>query len=159
LFYLAARELRVIAVEPFIPLAKQLLDLKIALDVILPWVETIHEKAQVENIATDVAAVSVASELRTYRQLGGVQKGLQQIQNQILILDTLYIHKQQAITMLMELQSRGISEAEIIHLVNFAGELNKQFSGGPGMGNGQRNNGSSNSLGKKLDDKLIGAGN
>jgi hypothetical protein len=135
---LAVRESRVIAVEHLLPFARQLWESKIGFDLLLPWVETIYEKAQVENIAMDVAALSVASELRTYRQLGGVQKGLQQIQNQILILDTLCMHKQEAITVLMELQSRGISKTEI---VNHAGERNKQFSGGPGMGNGQQKNG------------------
>ena len=68
----------------------------------------------------DIAAISVAQEIRNYRHVGGVSKCLQQIQNQILILDTLYMHKQQAIGILMDLQSRGISETEIVRLVNLA---------------------------------------
>ena len=119
---LAVRESRVIAVEPLLPLARQLWESKIGFDLLLPWIETIREKAQTENVSMDTAAISVAQEIRNYRHVGGVSKCLQQIQNQILILDTLYMHKQQAIGILMDLQSRGISEMEI---VNLAGEWNK----------------------------------
>jgi hypothetical protein len=122
---LVVRESRVIAVEPLLPLARQLWESKIGFDLLLPSIETIREKAQIENVSMDVAALAVASELRTYRNIGGVSKCLQQIQNQILILDTLYMHKQQAIGILMDLQSRGISEMEIVRLVNLAGEWNK----------------------------------
>jgi hypothetical protein len=125
---LGIRESRVIAVEPLLPLARQLWESKIGFNLLLPWIETIREKAQTENVSMDIAAISVAQEIRNYRHAGGVSKCLQQIQNQILILDTLYMHKQQAIEILMDLQNRGISEMEIVRLVNLAGDKYWQSS-------------------------------
>ncbi len=54
----------------------------------------------------------------------------------------------------MNLQANGVTEAEIVNLVNFAGRWNKQW-GGLGQGNGTNNNSVGNG-GKafKLDDKL-----
>ena len=60
---LAVRESRVIAVEPLLPLARQLWESKIGFDLLLPWIETIREKAQTENVSMDIAAISVAQEI------------------------------------------------------------------------------------------------
>jgi hypothetical protein len=144
---LAVRESLVIAVEPLLPLARQLWESKIGFDLLLPWIETIREKAQTANVSMDIAAISAAQEIRNYRHVGGVSKCLQQIQNQILTLDTLYMHKQEAIGILMDLQSRGISETEIVRLVNLAGEWNKYWQSSKTNVNGnlqQPVNGSNN---------------
>jgi len=53
--------------------------------------------------------------------------------------------KQQALSVLMNLQARGVTEGEIVNLANFVGRWNKHW-GGLGQGN--------DSWTFKLDDKM-----
>jgi len=47
---LRVRETRVFEVEPFLAVAKQLHNLGIGMEEALPWIETIREKAEAENV-------------------------------------------------------------------------------------------------------------
>jgi len=71
-----------------IPIAKQLRDLKIEVDSMLPWIETIREKARIENVTMDIAAISVAQEIRNYRngRLQQTQLSIAQKQREITAL-------------------------------------------------------------------------
>jgi hypothetical protein len=59
---LTAREARIVESEPFLPLARQLQEMKLALDDALPWIETINEVAQIQNMDIKSAGVLVAQE-------------------------------------------------------------------------------------------------
>jgi hypothetical protein len=47
---LTARESRILESESFLPLARQLQEMKLALEDALPWIETINEVAQIQNM-------------------------------------------------------------------------------------------------------------
>jgi len=64
-----------------------------------------------------------------------MQKAVEQARRQLSVLDMFTAQKQQALSILMNLQAKGVTEAEI---VNFAGRWNKQW-GGLGQGNGSNN--------------------
>ncbi|MFZ0510615.1 MAG: hypothetical protein WAM14_03330 [Candidatus Nitrosopolaris sp.] len=68
------REVRILEAEPLIPVARQLQDLGTDINQFLPWIETIHEKAEVEKTNLIAAAHSLAQDLRLYRHLGGVKE-------------------------------------------------------------------------------------
>jgi hypothetical protein len=53
----------------------------------------------------------------------------------------------------MNLQNMGVSEEEIVELVNFVGKWGKQWIG-MGQGNGSNYNSSDGNKAWKLDDKL-----
>ena len=65
---LTVRESRILELEPFLPLARQLLEMKLSLEDALPWIETIREKAEAENVDIITTAINFAQELRLYRQ-------------------------------------------------------------------------------------------
>jgi hypothetical protein len=65
---LTARESRILESEPFLPLARQLQEMKLALEDALPWIETINEVAQIQTMDIKSAGVLVAQELRLNRQ-------------------------------------------------------------------------------------------
>jgi len=46
---LTVREARVLESEPFLPLARQLQEMKLALEDALTWIETINEVAQIQG--------------------------------------------------------------------------------------------------------------
>jgi hypothetical protein len=66
---LTARESRILESESFLPLARQLQEIKLALEDALPWIETVKEWAQMQNMDIKTAGLSVAHQLRMYRQL------------------------------------------------------------------------------------------
>jgi hypothetical protein len=108
---LEIREIKLLEAEPLIPIARQLQDLGTDINQFLPWVETIHEKAQAENIPTlTKAAYSLAQDLRMYRQLGGLKKSIQLTTQQLEMLN-MSLQKQQQGIMTLKLQSAGISES------------------------------------------------
>jgi hypothetical protein len=74
---LTARESRILESESFLPLARQLQEMKLALEDVLPWIETVKELAQMQNTDIKAAVVQVAQELRLYRQSWGIQKQIE----------------------------------------------------------------------------------
>ena len=74
---LTARETRILESEPYLSLARQLQEMKLALEDALPWIETIREKAEAENVDIRTTAINVAQELRLYRQSGGIHKQIE----------------------------------------------------------------------------------
>ena len=151
---LAIREARVLEVEPFLPVARWLQDLSIGLDEAIPWIETIQEVAQNEKIDSRTAAYRIAQELRSYRQFGGLQKSIQQMQERLAMLNMLAMQKERALMVLMECENRGVSLEEIHGLSKIIDldRLGKEWN----YGVGQNNNGHTNSNGggSKKDFKL-----
>lgn len=126
---LEAREAKLLELGPLIPSARQLQGYGIGIDEFLPWIETVHEKAEAEKIDVKSAAYNVVQELRLYRQPGGLQKQYQLTTQQLAVLNTFTAQKQQAITTLMNLQLAGFSEKEIMELIGLVNRWNKQWSG------------------------------
>ena len=115
--------------------------------------ETLNEKAVAENIDLKTAAYNLAHDLRDYRQLGSLHKGVEQTKRQLSILDAFTAQKQQAMTTLMNLQLAGFSEKEIMELVGVVNRWNKSWHlGNPGNGQGNGDN----NMNVSLDDRLIG---
>ncbi len=110
---LEIRENRLLELEPLIPSVKQLQNIGITFDLIIPYMETLNEKAVAENIDLKTSAYNLAHELRDYRQLGSLHKGVEQAKQQLSILDAFTAQKQQAMATLMNLQLAGFSEKEI----------------------------------------------
>ena len=110
---LTAREARILESESFLPLARQLQEMKLALEDALPWIETVKEWAQMQNMDIKTAGLSVAQQLRMYRQFGGLQTQIQQAQGELKMLNT---QKQPIITTLLKLQQKGVKDDDIIGL-------------------------------------------
>ena len=101
--------------------------MKLVLEDALPWIETIREKAEAENVDIGTTAINVAQELRLYRQSGGIQKQTERANQELALINMATIQKQQALTVLIDLLNRGITESQIVQLINFAGEWNKYW--------------------------------
>ena len=87
-------------------LAKQLQDIGIGFDLALPWIETIHEKAEAWKMDLRTASYRVAQDLRLYRQVDSLQKSIHQMQQRFAMLTMLTIQKERALTVLMVLMVR-----------------------------------------------------
>jgi predicted transcriptional regulator len=92
---LTARESRILESERFLPLARQLQEMKLALEDALPWIEAMREKAEAENVDIRTTAINVAQELRLYRQSGGIQKQIERANQELALVNMATIQKQQ----------------------------------------------------------------
>jgi hypothetical protein len=142
---LTTREVRILESEPFLPLARQLQEMKLALEDALPWIETVKELAQMQNMDIKAAVVQVAQELRLYRQSWGIQKQIERANQELALINMESIQNQQALAVLRDLLNRGVTESQIVQLINFAGEWNKYWQSSKTNGNLQQPvNGSNN---------------
>ena len=146
-FNLKDRETRVFEAEPFLSVAKQLQNLGMGMEEALPWIETIWEKAEAENVDIRTTAINVVQELRTYRQSGGIQKQIERANQELALINMATIQKQQALTVLIDLLNRRVTESQIVQLINFAGEWNKYWQSSTTNGNLQQPVNASNNPG------------
>jgi hypothetical protein len=110
---LTTREGRILESEPFLSLAKKFQEMKLSLEDALPWIETINEVAQIQNMDIKSAVVLVAQELRLNRQFGGIQRQIEIAQGQLKMLNTISAQKEKALSVLAELQNKGVSSDAI----------------------------------------------
>jgi hypothetical protein len=134
------RETRILEVEPFLALAKKFHSMKLTLGEALLWIGTINEVAQIQKSDTKSAAIFVTEELRLYRQLGGIQRQIERANQELALIDMTIISKRQALTVLIDLLNRGVTESQIVQLINFAGEWNKYWTTNNGNLQRQNNN-------------------
>ena len=84
-------------------------------DAILPWIESLREQAA-GGIDYKTAATYMVYEIKSYRQLGGIQKELESARNQLQMLKTATAQRERGLNMLAELESKGVSLSVIYEL-------------------------------------------
>jgi len=115
-YALTARESRILESESFLLLARQLQEMKLTLEDALPWIETINEVVQIQRLDIKTAALYIAQELRFSRQLGGLQRSIEQARGELKMLNITITQKQPVITTLLKLQQNGVKDDDIIGL-------------------------------------------
>jgi hypothetical protein len=115
-------------VQPFLDLARQLQGIGVGFETAISWIETIKEKAEVEKIDQKTAAICITQELRSYRQFVGIQKKILEANQELALVNMSCMKKQQALTVLTDLLNRGVTESQIVQLINFAGEWNDYWT-------------------------------
>ena len=130
------RESKILQVEPFLPLARQIQDLSLTVDDIIPcfsWIEMIKEKAAVERIDLKTAIHRVAQDLSSYLQLGGMEKSLEQKKGELQMLNSFIVNNQRAISTIIELQNHGVGIDQIYRVSKFLYEkFGKEWSNNGG---------------------------
>src|SRR5215831_12076715 len=130
------RESKILQVEPFLPLARQIQDLSLTVADIIPcfsWIEMIKEKAAVGRIDHKTAIHRVAQDLSSYRQLGGMEKSLEQKKGELQMLNTFIVNNQRAISTIIELQNHGVGIDQIYRASKFLYEkFGKEWSNNGG---------------------------
>ena len=150
---LEVRQNKMIEYESLIPSARELRNCGITLELILPYLSAINEKAVAEKIDLKTSANNLVYDIREYRQLGTLQSTIKRVKEQLSVLNTFNEQQKLAVTTLINLQLAGFSEKDINGLIGLVTAWNKSGIVVPGFsqGNGR-------SSGFKLDDKLIGVG-
>ena len=111
-------------------------------DAILPWIESLREQAA-RGIDFKTAATYMVYEIKSYRQLGGIQKELESARNQLQMLKTATAQRERGLNMLAELESKGLSLdviyelSRVLDLQNIAKELSIRTNPWSNMGAGR----------------------
>ena len=142
----------------------------------ITWIEVIREKAATEGIDSKAATSLVVQDLKFYNQFNNLQKAIQRAQQSLATLNMLIEQRQQAIASLINLQSKGISDTELMELNNlvnsWSSSSNSSVGGGgrsqeselkrnngsnvynANIGNNANTNTKTNGFNFRLDDKL-----
>ncbi|MGA9153347.1 MAG: hypothetical protein WBZ36_22440 [Candidatus Nitrosopolaris sp.] len=145
-------EARLAEVEKYrdiLPSAQQLRDeMGVDFHEIVIWIEVIRNKSATEGITPKEAVSLIVKDLRSYNQLNSLQKSVTHAQQNLEALNIVIEQRQRAIASLVDFQSKGISDTELI-------ELNKLINSWGGWSQEQNNNGV-NTVKRlaRLDDKL-----
>src|SRR5215831_9089610 len=101
--------------EPLLSLAHQFQSMGLDFDSLLPYIESLREQAA-RGIDFKTAAEFMIHEIKSYRQLGGIQKELESARNQLQMLKTATAQRERGLAMLAELENKGVSLAVIYEL-------------------------------------------
>jgi hypothetical protein len=67
--------------KDLLPLAEQIMRLRIGIGQLLAFHSAVYEKADIERIPLDKAAYKVVEDIRDYSQLGGLKKSITECNN------------------------------------------------------------------------------
>jgi len=109
------READLLEAEPFLSLARRFQNMGLEFDAILPYIEFLREQAA-RGIDSKTAATFMIHEIKSYRQLGGIQKELVSARHQLQMLKTATAQRERGLNMLAELENKGVSLAVIFEL-------------------------------------------
>src|SRR5215469_12829175 len=85
--------------EPLLSLARQFQSMGLDFDSLLPYIENLREQAA-GGIDFKTAATFMIHEMKSYRQLGGIQKELESARNQLQMLKTATAQRERGLKML-----------------------------------------------------------
>jgi hypothetical protein len=149
-------ETRIAEVEKYrdiLPNCKQLAAMDADFHDIFVWIEVIRDKAAREGIDEKSAASLVVQDLKSYDQSNSLQNAVQRAQQDLSTLNARIEQKQKAIASLIALQSKGVSDTDLMELNAL---INSWSSNGVGGSQKENNGSTSNGISKmlRLDNKL-----
>jgi hypothetical protein len=113
--------------------------MKLTIDDASPWIETVKEVARMEKLDTAAASMHVSQELALNRQLGCIRAQVKKANDDLALINMTTMQKQQVLAILKDLSDRGVTESQIIQLVNFAENWNRYWqTNGNGSWNSQQ---------------------
>src|SRR5215813_4726103 len=123
-------------------LARQFQNMGLDFDSLLPYIENLREQAA-RGIDFKTTATFMIHEIKSYRQLGGIQKELVSARNQLQMLKTATAQRERGLNMLAELENKGVSLdvvyelSRVLDLQKIAKEISVRTNPWSNMGVGQ----------------------
>ena len=102
-----------------LPLAQKIVALNIDIKQILVFDTTVNQLAKQYNLPPNIAALRLFNEIKDYDKIGGLKKEVSRLSQQIFIVNGVWANQNKAMVAMINLQSRGITEEEIMSLSKF----------------------------------------
>jgi hypothetical protein len=111
-------------------LCEQIIRLRIGLGELLAFHTAISEKAEMNNLSMERASYRVIEDIQYYNKLGGMKKQQSDVAMQIYTLNQFSARQNHAIMTLFKLQSRGVTEDQILSVCRFFEEYGSGMPSG-----------------------------
>jgi hypothetical protein len=108
-----------------LPLSEQFVSFGIGIDPLIGFNILVTETAETYNIPISTAAFRVINEIEDYRKIIGLKKELSRLAVQIYTMNEILGRKNKAIMALLNLQSHGVTEDQILNVYRFLGEYGR----------------------------------
>ena len=97
-----------------LPISEQFVSFGIGIDPVIAFNILVTETAETNNIPISAAAFRVIKEIEDYREVIGLKKELSRLSWQIYTMNEILGRKNNAVMALLKLQSRGVTEDQIL---------------------------------------------
>jgi DNA repair ATPase RecN len=102
-----------------LPLAQKIRAMNIDIKELLVFDATVNQIAKQYNLPPSVAALRLFNDIKDYNKIGGLKKEVSRLCQQIFVVNGICANQNQALAALVNLQSHGVTEEQIISLNNF----------------------------------------
>jgi hypothetical protein len=100
-------EERIAICREVLPLAEQIIRLRIGSGELLAFHTAVCEKAEMHNLSMESAAYRVIEDIQYYNKLGGMKKELSELATKVFVMNQLSARQNNAVMALIKLQSQG----------------------------------------------------
>jgi hypothetical protein len=107
-------ERRAARYQHILPISEQFVSFGIGIDPLIAFNILVTETAETNNIPLSAAAFRVIKEIEDYREVIGLKKELSRLSWQIYAMNEILGRKNNAVMALLKLQSRGVTEDQIL---------------------------------------------
>jgi len=101
-----------------LPLAERIVAMRINTAGLLALEAAVNDMAEMYNLPVYTAAFQVFNDIQDYNKIGGLKKQLAALCTQVYAVKEVCSHQNQAMIALLKLQSRGITEEQILLYLN-----------------------------------------
>ena len=115
-------ERRAARYQHILPLSEQFVSFGIGIDSLIAFNILVTETSETYNIPNSAAAFRVIKEIEDYREVIGLKKELSRLSWQIYTMNEILGRKNKAVMALLNLQSRGVTEDQILSVYRFLEE-------------------------------------
>jgi hypothetical protein len=105
--------------KEIVPLAKKIVAMNIGIKELLVFDTAVNQIAKQYNLPPSVAAIRLLNEIRDYDRIGGMKTEISRLSQQIFVVNEVCFLQNKSMMTTLNLQSRGISEEQILHVNNF----------------------------------------
>ncbi|MGB7953135.1 MAG: hypothetical protein WCF23_04070 [Candidatus Nitrosopolaris sp.] len=110
-------EEQMVICQDVLPLAEQIIRLRIGVGELLAFHTAVCEKAEMHNLSMESAAYRVIEDIQYYNKLGGMKKELSDVTTKVFVMNQLSARQNKAVMALVKLQSQGVTEDQILSLI------------------------------------------
>ena len=116
--------------QEVLPLCEQIVRLRIGMSELLAFHTAVSEKAEMYNLSMESAAYRVIEDIQYYNKLGGMKKELSDVAIKVFVMNQFSARQNNAIMTLFKLQSRGVTEDQILSVCRFFEEYGSGMPSG-----------------------------
>jgi hypothetical protein len=111
--------------QKLLPLAQNIVAMNIDISELLALNTAVNEIARLHHLPLSVAAFRLFRDIRNYNKIGGLKKEQEKLLTQVFAIKECCFRQNKSMMAMLNLQSRGITEEQIISLISLWKEISR----------------------------------